>query len=413
MPNLHALKNPSEKTIYRTKPGLAMMNKAHAIIVGAGFTGVAAAYDLALRGLDVTVIERGPIANGTSGRTHGLLHSGGRYAVKDHESAIECILENKILRRIAPQLIEPNGGLFIALDEEDLAYGEKYREGCETCGIPYEYLTAEQILRMEPNVTPKVLMGYSAPSGTFDPLRLAMAFGASAQRYGAKFRLYTEVLDMDLDGSGNVIGVKLLDVATGLRERVGADIVINATGAWAGHVARMAGADVPVAPTPGVMVAVDQRLAQRVVNRLRPPGDGDLAIPQRRMMVIGTTSYAVEDPDYVAVEQEQVERMIACGADLIPAIRHAKRRGCYTATRPLIASGGEGRSLARTFKCFDHAEMNNVEGMVTITGGKATTLRLMAEKVSDMVCQKLGIEAECQTTQHVLCPYRNFVGREN
>ena len=74
------------------------MSKPHAIVIGAGFTGVATAHDLAQRGFDVTVVERGPIVNGTSGRTHGLLHSGGRYAVKDQESAIECIEENRILR---------------------------------------------------------------------------------------------------------------------------------------------------------------------------------------------------------------------------------------------------------------------------------------------------------------------------
>src|SRR5512133_4226073 len=97
------------------------MSKPHAIIIGAGFTGTATAHDLALRGCDVTVVERGDICNGTSGRTHGLLHSGGRYAVKDQESAIECIDENMILRRIMPDLLELDGGLFVALTEEDYA----------------------------------------------------------------------------------------------------------------------------------------------------------------------------------------------------------------------------------------------------------------------------------------------------
>ncbi|MDX9850372.1 MAG: FAD-dependent oxidoreductase, partial [Anaerolineaceae bacterium] len=89
------------------------MEKPLAIVIGAGFTGVAVAYDLAQRGLDVKVLERGPLVNGTSGRTHGLLHSGARYAVEDQESAIECIDENIILRKIIPQVIEPNGGLFV------------------------------------------------------------------------------------------------------------------------------------------------------------------------------------------------------------------------------------------------------------------------------------------------------------
>src|SRR5512135_3582537 len=122
------------------------MSKPHAIIIGAGFTGVATAHDLALRGFEVTVVERGPIANGTSGRTHGLLHSGGRYAVKDKESAIECIDENMILRRIVPQVIEPNGSLFVALDDSDLQYASIFEESCQECHIPVEKLTAQQAL---------------------------------------------------------------------------------------------------------------------------------------------------------------------------------------------------------------------------------------------------------------------------
>jgi len=101
------------------------MSKPIALIVGAGFTGVATAHDLALRGFDVTVIERGDICNGTSGRTHGLLHCGGRYCVKDQESAIECIDENLILRKIVPQAIEPNGGLFIAITKPTCSTGKR------------------------------------------------------------------------------------------------------------------------------------------------------------------------------------------------------------------------------------------------------------------------------------------------
>src|SRR5687767_11119990 len=91
-----------------------------ALIIGSGSTGSALAHDLALRGLAVTVVERGEIASGTTGRNHGLLHSGGRYAVKDAESARECIAERDTLARIALEVLELNGGLFVALTEEDL-----------------------------------------------------------------------------------------------------------------------------------------------------------------------------------------------------------------------------------------------------------------------------------------------------
>ena len=389
------------------------MDKPHAIIIGAGFTGVATAHDLALRGFDVTVVERGPLVNGTSGRTHGLLHSGGRYAVKDQESAIECIDENMILRKIVPEVIEPNGGLFIALDDNDLAYAEEFIQGCEDCHIPIEPLTAKQALELEPNINPKVLAAFTIPDGTFDPLRLAMAFAATAQKNGAKFVLYTDVEGLTMDGKGNVTGVKVWDRTDDKRYELHGDIVINATGAWAGEVAGMAGAEVPVKPTPGIMVSYDQRLVERAINRLNKPGDGDIVLPQRRMLVVGTTSYTVDDLDYVPVIEHQIQEMLERGSELIPGIRQSKVRGIYTATRPLVGGGTSGRSIARTFKCFDHAETHGIGGFVTITGGKATTLRLMAEKMVDLVCQKMSIDRICETAETPLVSYRLYHGSEN
>lgn len=383
------------------------MSKPHAIIIGAGFTGTATAHDLALRGFDVTVVERGPIANGTSGRTHGLLHSGGRYAVKDQESAIECIDENMILRRIVPEVIEPNGGLFIALNEADLAYGEEFIAGCEACHIPIEQLTAEQALKLEPNLNPGILAAFTIPDGTFDPLRLAMSFAATAKTNGAKFFLYHAVQKLLMDGKGAVTGVRVLDRSSGVEFDLNADMVVNATGAWAGEITGMAGADVPIKPTPGVMVAFDQRAAQRAINRLCPPADGDIVLPQRRMMVVGTTSFSAENLDYIPVIQDQVKLMLERAAELLPVLASAKMRGVYMASRPLIG-GGTGRSMARTFKCFDHKETHNIDGFVTITGGKATTLRAMAEKTADTVCQKLGLNAVCQTKETPLASYRQF-----
>lgn len=388
------------------------MSKPHAIIIGAGFTGTATAHDLALRGFDVTVIDRGDICNGTSGRTHGLLHSGGRYAVKDKESAIECIDENMILRKIVPAAIEPNGGLFIAIDEGDLQYGEVFIAGCEACHIPLEELNPQQALKLEPNINPKLLTAFLIPDGTFDPLRLALSFAASAKTNGAKFKTYTEAKSLILDGRGSVSGVKVLERAGSQTVELRADIVVNATGAWAGEIAEMAGAKVPIKPTPGIMVVYDQRFVQRAINRLNKPDDGDIVLPQRRMVVVGTTSFEVDNLNYVPVLEEQVQLMLERGAALVPGIRNAKVRGKYTATRPLIGSG-EGRSAARTFKCYDHKETDNVDGFVTITGGKATTLRAMAEKTADVVCEKLGLHAACATKDTPLVSYRQYYTNPN
>ncbi len=383
------------------------MSKPHAIIVGAGFTGVATAHDLALRGFDVTVIERGDICNGTSGRTHGLLHCGGRYAVKDQESAIECIDENLLLRKIVPQAIEPNGGMFIALNESDLQYGEEFIAGCEACHLPLEEITAKKALQLEPNINPKLLTAFLVPDGTFDPLRLALSFAATSKKNGAKFRTFTEAKALIQDGKGVIVGVGVLDRASNKKMEIRGDIVVNATGAWAGEITEMAGASVPVKPTPGVMVAYDQRFVQRAINRLNKPGDGDIVLPQRRMAVVGTTSFEISDLDYVPVLEDHVKLMIERGAELIPGIRNAKIRGKFMATRPLISSG-VGRSSARTFKCYNHKETDNVDGLVTITGGKATTLRAMAEKTADVVCEKLGINTPCATKDVLLLSYRQY-----
>ncbi len=384
------------------------MSKPHAIIIGAGFTGCATAHDLALRGFDVTVVERGDLATGTSGRTHGLLHCGARYCVNDQESAIECIDENRVLRRINPQCIEYNGGLFVALDESDLDYEEAFAAGAQACHIPIEKVTPEEALRMEPNLNPAVKAAYVVPDGTFDPLRLAMAFAATAKSNGARFKLYCQVEAILVDGQRNVSGVRYWDRTNGERQELRGDIVVNATGAWAGEVAGLAEAHVPVSPTPGVMVAFDNRWTERVINRMNKPGDGDIVLPQRRMVVVGTTSFEAEDVNYIPVVEDQIQLMIERGAELIPGLRSAKMRGAYMSSRPLVGSGTQARSIARTFKCFDHQESDGVGCFVTITGGKATTCRAMAEATADMVCRKLGVNAPCQTKDTQLLSYRQY-----
>src|SRR5512136_2215181 len=103
-----------------------MKIKTEVLIIGGGATGVGISRDLAFRGIPSVLIEKGDFASGASGRNHGLLHSGGRYAVSDSEAARECIAENKILKKIAPHCIEETGGLFISLPDEGLDYRERF-----------------------------------------------------------------------------------------------------------------------------------------------------------------------------------------------------------------------------------------------------------------------------------------------
>ena len=120
----------------------------------------------------------------------------------------------------------------------------------------------------------------------------------------------------------------------------------------------------------------------------------------------------MDDPDDLAVPAEHVQAMYREGARLVPAVATAPERAAWSAARPLVGAagggGGGGRELSRTFKCFDHAATDQVEGLVTITGGKATTLRAMAEAAADLVCAKLGVDAACRTREVVLAPHTAY-----
>jgi glycerol-3-phosphate dehydrogenase len=386
------------------------MDAAHVIVVGGGGTGGALAHDLALRGLAVTLVERGELTSGTTGRHHGLLHSGARYAVNDPESAVECITENRILRRIAPGSFEENGGLFVALTDEDMDYLPRFLAGCAACGIPTRELTPIEAVGLEPGLNPALKAAVWVPDATMDAMRLPLRFFATAQQGGARLRPFTEVTSL-LHAGRRVSGVAIRDHLTGREAELGADLVVNATGPWCERLAAMAGAAVPVQPSPGVLLALSGRLCNLVVNRLHPAADGDIVLPQRALSIVGTSAWTVTDPDDLEVPADHVQAMYREGAKLIPAVATAAERAAWSAARPLIGAaggGGGGRGLSRTFKCFDHAATDGVEGFVTITGGKATTLRAMAEAAADLVCVKLGIQAPCRTRDTVLAPHSAY-----
>jgi glycerol-3-phosphate dehydrogenase len=384
------------------------MASFHAVIIGGGGTGAAVAHDLTLRGYKVTLVERGEVTSGTTGRHHGLLHSGARYAVKDKESAVECIEENMILRRVAPGSFELNDGLFIALTEEEAAYSHEFIEACHECGIPALRLSAKEVLEREPNVNPKVIMGVQVPDATMDAMRMPLRFFATAKHAGATIKTYTEVVDFIKRGNA-VSAIRVRDHTTNKEYEIGGDIFISAAGAWSGRVGAMVGVEVPIRPSPGVMLAVRGRLCNMVVNRLHASGDGDIIVPQRALSVIGTSSWVVEDPDNLGLPQDHIDMMVKYGSELVPGVRTAPFRAAWSAARPLIGPRGAdtGRELSRTFKCFDHAD-EGVEGFVTITGGKATTLRGMAETTANVVCKKMGYEVPCGTRDFVLLPHTAY-----
>ncbi|MEA3230419.1 MAG: FAD-dependent oxidoreductase, partial [Thermodesulfobacteriota bacterium] len=268
------------------------------IIIGGGAIGSALAHDLTLRGFKVTLFEKGELLSGTTGRHHGLLHSGGRYVLHDLETARECREENRILKYIVPEGLEQNDGLFVALDDQDMSHLEPFIEGCHATDISVKELSARQALALEPNLNPDLKAAIQIPDATMDAWRLPLHFFATARENGADIRPFSEVIAVHRKGK-RVVGVNITNHQTQQTTFHTGEIIVNAAGPWAGKIAAMLDISIPVRPAPGVMVSVRKRLTHKVINRLHPADDGDIIVPQRGLSILGTSAWLAEDPDNV------------------------------------------------------------------------------------------------------------------
>ncbi len=394
---------------------------ARVCIIGGGGTGAALAYDLALRGLQVILLEQGEFTSGTTGRHHGQLHCGARYAVKDAAIARECMEESLVLRRIVPQAIEYNGGMFVAVTDADADYAPLFIASCLAAGIPARELTVEEALELEPGISGKIKKAVWVPDATFDAFRVPLSFLAAAKRLGTDLRPFNpvtaiEVLNhrmrwVSVSPAGSRQNGSRQD--GGRSETITADYFVNATGAWAAKLGSLAGIDIPVTPAPGAMVAVRGRLTDMVISRLAPPGDGDIIVPQRGLSIIGSTQRKSASPEGIVPTADEIAFLLHRADEMMPRFSAHPLHAAWAAARPLAgrASNNEdGRGISRDFMVLDH-EADGVAGFATLIGGKATVLRAMAEKAADHVCARLGIDEPCRTVDFALPSWREFYAR--
>ncbi len=378
-----------------------MPRKTDVLVVGGGATGTGLARDLALRGLDVVLVERGSLCSGTTGRSHCTLHSGARYAVEHPEQASECMRENRILKRIAGHCVDRTGGLYASLPSDPDRYFEEKLDACAAAGIDTEVLSSAEAREAEPAVSSDVERVFRVPDGVVYPSRLTAANAVAARREGAEIRQHAPVTDVRTNGD-RVTGVDV-ESDDGAAAIV-AEYVVNATGAWAGEIGAMAGVDIPMRPSKGVLVAVDNDRVDRVVSRARPPGDADSVVPQGSELLLGTTSAPVDDPDEFSRESSAVSYVIEESAALIPSIAESRVRRSFWGVRPLYSptERDDTRTISRSIALLDHRERDGVDGFTTIVGGKLTTYRKMAELAADHVCERLGVSAACRTANRAL-----------
>jgi glycerol-3-phosphate dehydrogenase len=367
------------------------------LVIGGGATGAGVLRDLAMRGIGAVLVEKGDLTHGTSGRYHGLLHSGGRYVVKDKASASECAVENEILRRIMPHCLEDTGGFFVVTPADDEAYAELFVQGCKETSVWTEEIPVREALRREPLLNPRINRVFAVRDAAADSFLATRSNAEDARRRGAQVLTYHYV--KSLEGKERITGAICEDLRTGEDVHIHADYVVNAAGAWAGKIAGLAGVKVTVVPGKGTMVAMNHRLLNTVVNRCKMPADGDIIVPIRTVAVIGTTDVHVPDPDVYGITPEEVALMLAEGEQLVPGISRARVLRAWAGVRPLYKDQdvADDRDISRTYKLLDHQARDGVAGLISIVGGKWTTYRLMAQEAVDDVVAKLGLTAQCRT----------------
>ncbi|MCF0173827.1 MAG: anaerobic glycerol-3-phosphate dehydrogenase subunit A, partial [Bacteroidales bacterium] len=180
-----------------------------------------------------------------------------------------------------------------------------------------------------------------------------------------------------------------------------ARIVVNAAGVWGQTIAAMAGCQITMFPAKGSLLIFGHRVNNILINRCRKPANADILVPGDSISLIGTTSTRVplEECDDMKVTPEEVDILLTEGAKLAPVLAKTRVLRAYAGVRPLVASDDDptGRNISRGIVLLDHSTRDNVEGFITITGGKLMTYRLMAEWTADLVCKKLGNAKACIT----------------
>jgi glycerol-3-phosphate dehydrogenase len=368
------------------------------LIIGGGATGAGIARDLALRGYDVLLAEGGDFSTGASGANHGMLHSGARYAVRDPSSARECAAEGRILKRTASFCIEDCGGLFVSLPGDDEKYISKFLTSCASAGVKAGEIGVKEALAMEPNLSPDIIAAVEVPDASVDPFFLVWGNIGSARAAGSAVLNHTSVRSFEVR-NGRIVAAVIGDGAD--RRTVRPEMVINAGGAWAGQIASMAGLQMAMQLDKGSMIVFNGRLINRLVNRLRPPSDGDILVPHRSSTILGTTSGPGVLSDVRSTERD-VERLLDEARAVLPGIHGARMIRAYAGVRPLLVGGAAGREATRGFQVIDHAP--EVDNLISVVGGKLTTYRLMAEKAADLVAVRLGPKGHCRTRVEELVP---------
>ncbi len=381
------------------------------IIIGGGATGLGAAIDAASRGYRPLLVEQNDFAKGTSSRSTKLVHGGVRYLKQGNISLVlEALRERGLLAQNAPHLVHHMEFVVPIYNWwEGPFYGigmKVYDRLAGKLGLsPSKVLTYDETIQHIPTVEPAGLRrGVSYYDGQFDDSRLAINLAQTAVDNGAVVVNYMPVISL-IKKDDLVVGVVTKDLETGKEYELGGRAVINATGVFTDSVRKMDD------QSPKNIVSVSQG-AHILLDKDFLPGnsavmvprteDGRVlfAVPWHNRVVVGTTDIPVDKPDLEPKPlEEEIDFLIShAGKYLTRRPKRSDVLSVFAGLRPLV-KGGEEKSTAALSR--DHIIIISTSGLITITGGKWTTYRKMAQDVIDQAEEIAGFERKPSKTEYL------------
>jgi glycerol-3-phosphate dehydrogenase len=396
------------------------------LIIGGGIYGVCAAWDAALRGLSVALVEKEDFGHATSSNSLRVIHGGLRYLQHgDLRRLRQSIQERTVFMRIAPHLVHPlpffiptyghatrgKEMLTLALLINDLIGFDRNRlEDSQKHLPPGRIINKEESLRLFPGIEKRGLTGGAIvyDCQMFSSERLVLSFARSATGAGAQVANYVEVLGLLRNGD-RVAGVRARDLLNGSEIEIRARVVVNTSGPWLDHVLSLCNGHSPtrrLALSKAFNILVNRQLIPRyavgIYAKNRCKDRNALFTKRSRLLfltpwhnrsLIGTVHLPYDcDPDHCRVTEEEIQGFLDEINEAYPAAALDRRDVCFTygGLLPMDTYGREGVQLVKRYRIIDHKKEERVEGLVSVMGVKLTEARHVAEKTVDLVFAKLG-----------------------
>lgn len=379
------------------------------LVIGGGATGLGIGLDAASRGYSTLLLEQSDFTKGTSSRSTKLVHGGVRYLAQgDISLVLEALHERGLLRQNAPHLVKNQSFIIPIYDWWD---GPFYGIGMKVYDMmagrlglsPSRRLSTAEVLEAIPNLkTEGLLGGVVYYDGQFDDSRLAINIAQTCAEHGGCPTNYMRVTGL-LKEQQTVCGVEAVDEETGETYAIRAKAVVNATGVFVDNILKMDEPDAPalVKPSQGVHIVLDKSFLQGDSAIMIPKtSDGRVlfAVPWHERVIVGTTDTPLDDCSLEprALEEEIEFILTTAKKYLVKEPQRSDVLSIFAGLRPLAAPK-EGETSTKEISRSHHLRVS-LSGLVTITGGKWTTYRKMAQDTVDKAAMIGGLdEKECLT----------------